>query len=207
MARKFGKEKYALMALSDKTDCELVAKRLLALEYNIIASSGTAKYLRGHKGLRNGKIISVPNVTDWGPILDHRVVTLHPRIFGGILAKLPKHLRSMRYWGIPRIDFVYVGLYELWKMTANDSIEAIVEKIDIGGVALLRAAAKNHERVIPAFDTKSCELALSTLEMAGVLSVAQHMRLASETLDYTSNYDKTAATLLRGKIPLHPLHV
>jgi phosphoribosylaminoimidazolecarboxamide formyltransferase/IMP cyclohydrolase len=206
MAKKFGQEKYALMALSDKTDCELVAKRLLAFGYGIIASSGTAKYLR-EKGLRSGKVISVPDVTDWAPILDHRVVTLHPRIFGGILAKLPKHLRSMRYWGIPRIDFVYVGLYPIWNANANDPIEKIVELIDIGGVALLRAAAKNHERVIPAFDAKSCELALSTLEMAGVLSVAQHMRLASDTLDYTSRYDKTAAELLRGKIPLHPLHV
>jgi len=202
MAKKHLPEKYALISLSDKTGSELVAKRLVKIGFTVISSGGTAKYLR-KKGLRNGKLIAVPKITNWGPILDHRVVTLHPRIFGGILAKLPKHKRSMLHWHIPRIDFVYVGLYQIWNAKPDDPIEKIVELIDIGGVALLRAAAKNHERVIPAFDPKSCELALSTLETAGDLSVAQRIRFAADTLDYTSQYDKMASTLLRGRIPLN----
>jgi phosphoribosylaminoimidazolecarboxamide formyltransferase/IMP cyclohydrolase len=136
--------KYALISVSDKSNIENIARSLVDLGYTILSTGGTAKYLTS---------MSIPNVsvsdfTEFEEILGGRVKTLHPKIHAGILAKSLRDLEDCSDV-YDLIDIVIVNLYPFEKTISKSSCtyEDAIENIDIGGPAMLRAAAKNHNRV------------------------------------------------------------
>ncbi|MBJ7293497.1 MAG: bifunctional phosphoribosylaminoimidazolecarboxamide formyltransferase/IMP cyclohydrolase PurH, partial [Ilumatobacteraceae bacterium] len=128
----------ALLSVYDKNGIVEFAEALHELGWELLSSGGTAKVIAD-----NGiPVVDVAEITGLGPILDHRVVTLHPKIHGGLLADIanPAHVAEMLQYGIEPISLVVVNLYPF---TTNPSVELI----DIGGPAMVRAAAKNHAHV------------------------------------------------------------
>ncbi len=136
---------WALLSVSDKRGLESLAQNLTSHGLKLLATSSTAAYLK-EQGFQ---VQSVEALTGFGEILDGRVKTLHPVIYGGLLASSSEHHQAQRVaMQAPDIRVVVVNLYpfeEAWR--AGTSGDDLVEEIDIGGVSLIRAAAKNHERV------------------------------------------------------------
>jgi phosphoribosylaminoimidazolecarboxamide formyltransferase/IMP cyclohydrolase len=136
---------WALLSVSDKRGLESLAQSLTSHGLKLLATSSTAAYLK-EQGFQ---VKSVEDLTGFGEILDGRVKTLHPIIYGGLLASSSEQHQAQRVaMQAPDIRVVVVNLYpfeEAWRAGKRD--DALVEEIDIGGVSLIRAAAKNHERV------------------------------------------------------------
>ncbi len=130
----------ALISVSDKTGLENFAKELVSLGFEIVSTGGTYRYLVD----REIPAKKVEDLTKFPEILNGRVKTLHPHIHGAILARKEEDLKKL---GIEPIDMVVVNLYPFERFV-DESEEKLIENIDIGGVALLRAAAKNYHRVI-----------------------------------------------------------
>jgi phosphoribosylaminoimidazolecarboxamide formyltransferase/IMP cyclohydrolase len=134
--------KTALISVSDKTGIVEFAKNLKKSDVKLISTGGTAKFLE-KAGI---PVVSVEKITDFPEILDGRVKTLHPKIHAGILAKKTKqHIDELKKHKISVIDIVAINLYPLEEKPS-------IENIDIGGVAMLRAAAKNFENVLAICD-------------------------------------------------------
>ena len=141
------RQKTALISVYNKEGIVDFAKSLIALDWKIISSGGTAKYLKD-AGL---EVTDVEEITGMPPILSHRVVTLHPKIHGGLLAlDTPEHLAELEKYGIPWIDLVCCDLYPLEEEIKNSNAtrESVIEKTDIGGPTMLRSAAKGRRIVI-----------------------------------------------------------
>ena len=141
-------KKRALLSVSDKQNIVELAKFLLENDFEIVSTGGTADLLE-REGL---EIIRISSVTEYPEILGGRVKTLHPGIHGGILAKRDDaaHLNELKELDITPIDLVAVNLYPFSRVTKDepDNLDRAVENIDIGGVTLLRAAAKNYNDVL-----------------------------------------------------------
>jgi phosphoribosylaminoimidazolecarboxamide formyltransferase/IMP cyclohydrolase len=135
----------ALLSVSDKTGLEALARGLAAAGVQLLSTGGTAKALRA-AGLA---VTDVSDVTGFPEIMDGRVKTLHPRVHGGLLGREGTDDAVMAEHGIAPIDLLVVNLYPFEATTADPacSYDDGVENIDIGGPAMLRAAAKNHARV------------------------------------------------------------
>lgn len=137
----------ALISLSDKTGIVDLARELKKFEVEIISTGGTAKLLREN----NIQVNDVSLYTGFPEMLDGRVKTLHPKVHGGLLALRAnhEHMRTLEEQGIGLIDLVVVNLYPFEKTISKPgvSIDEVIENIDIGGPAMLRSAAKNHQSV------------------------------------------------------------
>ncbi|MEW6276969.1 MAG: bifunctional phosphoribosylaminoimidazolecarboxamide formyltransferase/IMP cyclohydrolase, partial [Bacillota bacterium] len=139
--------KRALISVSDKTGVGEFARSLSELGVEIISTGGTAKALR-EAGL---PVTYISDVTGFPEILDGRVKTLHPRVHAGILAlRDGRHLSQLKEHGIAPIDLVAVNLYPFRETVAREDVtlEEAIENIDIGGPAMIRAAAKNYRHVL-----------------------------------------------------------
>ena len=183
----------ALISVSDRTHIRSFARRLAALGYDLVATGGTAAHLR-QGGLA---VMSVSQWTGHPEMLDGRVKTLHPRIHAAILADRsdPSHMASLEDQGLAPIDLVVANLYP-FREKANE------EAIDIGGVAMLRAAAKNWAHVVSVSDPADYEevaRALEASEEGGVaaLDPAFRRRLAGRVFEHTARYDAAIAGYLR----------
>src|SRR5258708_22952515 len=135
----------ALISVSDKTGVVELARALLTHGVHILSTGGTAQLLK-----LNGIVVTeVAEHTGFPEMMEGRVKTLHPKVHGGILARRdnPGHVQSMREHDIPPIDMVVVNLYPFAQTVAKPgcTLEDAIENIDIGGPAMVRAAAKNHE--------------------------------------------------------------
>ena len=142
----------ALLSVWDKTNIVDLAKFLVKNQVEIISTGGTKKTLED-----NGiKVISVSDVTEFDEVMNGRVKTLHPKIFGGILADRNNkdHLNDLKKIKGKVIDLIVVNLYPFEEMALDDSIrlDQLIEYIDIGGPSMLRAAAKNYHSVLPLCD-------------------------------------------------------
>jgi phosphoribosylaminoimidazolecarboxamide formyltransferase/IMP cyclohydrolase len=185
----------ALLSCSDKTGLEVFAKGLAALGVELVASGGTAQALRQH-GLR---VTSVEEFAGISEQLDGRVKTLHPKIHAGILAKRddPAHVKAVGSEGL--IDLVIVNLYPFEETIQRAGVtpaEAI-EQIDIGGVALLRAAAKNFSHVLAVTDPAQYPDVLARLQQGnGQCSEEVSRRLATTAFRLVSAYDQALAGYL-----------
>lgn len=139
--------KRAILSVHNKEGIIDFAKELISIEYEIISTGGTYKLLREN----NIPVKSVEEVTGFPEVLNGRVKTLHPDIFGGILSDRnnPEHLRELKEHFITPIDLVVVNLYPFEQTIAdtNVSVADAIEQIDIGGVSLIRAAGKNFKDV------------------------------------------------------------
>ena len=170
----------ALLSVYDKTGIEEFARGLVASGWSIVSSGGTAKTL-ADAGIA---VADVADLTGVPPILDHRVVTLHPKVHGGILADTSKdhHVADMGTYGIEAIDLVVVSLYPF-------SSKPSIELIDIGGPAMIRAAAKNFDRVGVVVETSQYPMVLDEIRANGNLSVETRRALAARAFTVTRDYD------------------
>ena len=184
----------ALLSVSDKTGLYAFARQLVAAGGELIASGGTARQLAA-AGL---PVQTVETVTGFPEILGGRVKTLHPAIHGAILARRTAgDLDELAQHRIRPIDLVVVNLYPFQQTVAhpNVALSAAIEEIDIGGVALLRAAAKNHADVTVVCDPTDYP-ALADALAAGGVGAQLRRRLAVKAFQHTAAYDTAIAAYL-----------
>ena len=181
----------ALLSVFDKTGIVDLASELHGLGWSLISSGGTARTI-ADAGI---PVTDVAELTGLPPILDHRVVTLHPRVHGGILADRDKqeHLEEMRQHGIEGIDLVVVNLYPF---NSNPGVELI----DIGGPAMVRAAAKNFAHVGVVVDTADYGAVVEMLR-EGTFGEQARRLLAQKAFRITSAYDASIASWLADENP------
>ncbi len=187
----------ALLSVSDKTGLVEFAQRLHAGGVQLIASGGTARQL-ADAGL---PVTTVEDITGFPEILGGRVKTLHPAIHGGILARrTPEHLSELAQHKLAPIDLVVVNLYPFQQTVAKTGVTLAdaVEQIDIGGVALLRAAAKNFESVSVVCDPADYAAVAAAFANGGT-SASQRQGLALKAFRHTSEYDTAIAAYLAGQ--------
>jgi phosphoribosylaminoimidazolecarboxamide formyltransferase / IMP cyclohydrolase len=191
----------ALLAVEDKTGIETLARGLHALGAEIISTGGTAALLEA-TGI---PLRTVADVTGFPEILGGRVKTLHPAIHGAILARRDDAAQSdeLAQHGIIPIDLVACNLYPLADTTASSGLALAdaLERIDIGGAALLRAAAKNFQDVTVVVRPRDYADVLLELQTLGAVSVETRRRLAALAFQHTALYDTTVAAYLRGDRP------
>ena len=184
------KIKRALLSVSDKSGIIELARVLSKLGVEIVSTGGTQAELR-KAGIKS---ISISSFTGFPEILDGRVKTLHPKVFGGILARRgeEQHKKEMGEQDIKCIDLVIVNLYpfENTAKKADVTQEEVIENIDIGGPSMIRAAAKNFESVAVAVDPKKYDPIIKELEENdGSLCLVTRQDLAREVFEYTAHYD------------------
>jgi phosphoribosylaminoimidazolecarboxamide formyltransferase/IMP cyclohydrolase len=179
----------ALISVSDKSGLADFVSALAGMNVEILSTGGTAKFIRG-LGLA---VRDVSDVTEFPEIMDGRVKTLHPRIHGGLLARRadPAHLTAMSAHGIPAIDLLVVNLYPFEETIAKGSDwETSIENIDVGGPAMIRAAAKNHADVTVIVDPQDYERVLAEMQNNnGATTLETRRKLAAKVYGRTAAYD------------------
>ena len=186
--------KSALISVFDKEGLEPLVRILNENGVKIYSTGGTEKFIND----LGVNVISVETVTDYPSILGGRVKTLHPKVFGGILNRREneKDQLEISAFGIPKIDMVIVDLYPFSETVKNESSthQDIIEKIDIGGVSLIRAAGKNYKDVLIVSNKNQysdvCEM-LSAQD--GSTSLEQRMKFAGKSFELTTKYDSEIA--------------
>jgi len=184
----------ALLSVSDKTGLIDLARGLDALGVELISTGGTAKSLR-EAGLQ---VRDVSTVTGFPEIMDGRVKTLHPKIHGGLLGRAGIDDKVMAEHGIAPIDLLVANLYPFEQATAapDCTFDEAIENIDIGGPAMLRAAAKNHARVSVVIDPADYAELIEELRANEGTKLALRRRLATKVYAHIANYDATIANWL-----------
>jgi len=186
----------ALLSVSDKAGVVDFARALAALGIQLLSTGGTAQLL-AKEGIA---VTEVSAHTGFPEMLDGRVKTLHPKIHGGLLARRddPAHMSALKSAGIPTIDLLVVNLYPFQATVADPDcrFEDAVENIDIGGPAMLRAAAKNHSGVAVVVDPADYAAVLQELRAGGAVSDATRFALAKKVFAHTSAYDGAIANYL-----------
>jgi phosphoribosylaminoimidazolecarboxamide formyltransferase/IMP cyclohydrolase len=190
----------ALLSVFDKSGLDQLARGLARLGVEIVSTGGTLRYLQD----QGVPVTAVSDVTGFPEILDGRVKTLHPRIHGGILANraVPEHLEALREHEITPIDLVVVNLYAFREAAAKPGarFDDVVEMIDVGGPAMVRAAAKNLGGVTVVVDPGDYAEVLAALESGGgVIPEDVRRRLAAKAFRHTQSYDEAIATWLESQ--------
>ncbi|MFZ4105686.1 bifunctional phosphoribosylaminoimidazolecarboxamide formyltransferase/IMP cyclohydrolase [Flavobacterium sp.] len=179
----------ALISVFDKTGLEPIVKLLHKQNATIYSTGGTEDFIK-NLGI---PVVPIEDVTSYPSILGGRVKTLHPKVFGGILNRQdhPTDVEQMKEFDIPQIDLVIVDLYPFEKTVASGATEAdAIEKIDIGGISLIRAAAKNFKDTIIVPSVAEYELFLGMIiEGNGSITLEQRKYLATRAFHVSSNYD------------------
>jgi phosphoribosylaminoimidazolecarboxamide formyltransferase / IMP cyclohydrolase len=183
----------ALISVYDKTDVETFARELVGLGWEIVSSGGTAAQLEEH----GVPVTHVEEVTSAPEMLHGRVKTLHPRIHAGILARrdIPEDMDALDDQDIEPFDLVCVNLYPFASVAGRQGVIDVeaVEMIDIGGPAMLRAAAKNFEHLIAVCKPEQYEVVIDELRTRGSVSRELRRSLANEAFATTASYDATIA--------------
>ncbi|HJV70358.1 bifunctional phosphoribosylaminoimidazolecarboxamide formyltransferase/IMP cyclohydrolase [Ideonella sp.] len=178
----------ALLSVSDKTGIVDFARALHAQGIKLLSTGGTAKLLADN-GL---PVTEVSEITGFPEMLDGRVKTLHPRVHGGLLARrdVPAHMAALKEHGIGTIDLLIINLYPFAQATAKAdcTLEDAIENIDIGGPAMLRAAAKNWQDVGVVIDPTDYPQVLAELQSGGLKRATKFM-LAKKVFAHTAAYD------------------
>lgn len=189
----------AVLSVSNKQGLDAFAAGLRALDIDLVSTGNTAKMLQA-AGIA---VTKVHDLTGFPEILDGRVKTLHPAIHGGILARRdqPAHMAALDEHGIGLIDLVVVNLYPFQQTIANPDVPftQAIEQIDIGGPAMVRAAAKNHEHVLVIVDPNDYDHILEALR-ANAVTPTLRRELAAKAYAHTSAYDAAIASYLSGEL-------
>ena len=183
--------KRALVSVSDKTDLLVLAAALADAGVEIVSTGSTAAAIReaGHD------VTDVATVTGVAEMLDGRVKTLHPSIHGGLLAdlRLEDHERQLAELGISPFELVVVNLYPFVETVASGATgDDVVEQIDIGGPAMVRASAKNHANVAIVVSPESYPAIIESVQTGGT-TLTQRRELAARAFAHTSSYDSAVA--------------
>ncbi|KAB7623030.1 bifunctional phosphoribosylaminoimidazolecarboxamide formyltransferase/IMP cyclohydrolase [Alkalilimnicola sp. S0819] len=184
----------ALISVSDKTGVVEFGRALAARGVDLLSTGGTAKLLAG-EGLN---VTEVSDHTGFPEMMAGRVKTLHPKIHGGLLGRRGVDDAVMAEHGIAPIDLLVVNLYPFQQTVARPgcSLEDAIENIDIGGPAMVRAAAKNHDGVAVVTDAGDYAAVLEELEAEGGLRRKTRFRLAVKAYEHTAAYDGAIANYL-----------
>jgi phosphoribosylaminoimidazolecarboxamide formyltransferase/IMP cyclohydrolase len=181
--------RYALISVSDKAGVVEFARSLARLGFTILSTGGTARALTD----RGVAVTEVAKITGFPEILDGRVKTLHPAVHAGIMARrdAPEHLRSLAQHAIGLIDVVAVNLYPFEATIARPgcTLHQAIENIDVGGPAMLRAAAKNHGSVTVIVDPADYAPVLDELQARGTTAASTRFELAVKAFAHTARYD------------------
>jgi phosphoribosylaminoimidazolecarboxamide formyltransferase/IMP cyclohydrolase len=211
------KVRRALLSVSDKSGIVELARGLAGLGVELVSTGGTAQLL-SREGVAATEVAAL---TGFPEMLDGRVKTLHPKIHGGLLARRddPRHQAALRDAGIEPIDLLVVNLYPFRSTVADPDcrLEDAIENIDIGGPAMLRAAAKNHAGVTVVVDPADYPRVLEEIRAQGTTSAETRFALARKVFAHTASYDGAIAAYLssldaqgrRGEFPgflALPLH-
>ncbi|MDR2979921.1 MAG: bifunctional phosphoribosylaminoimidazolecarboxamide formyltransferase/IMP cyclohydrolase [Bacteroidales bacterium] len=192
--------KRALVSVSDKTGLVPFVQQLIALEFEIISTGGTKKLLE-EKGL---KVMGISEITGFPEIMDGRVKTLHPKVYGGLLSVRtnPKHQQDMTDNQIDPIDMVVVNLYPFKQTIEKENVDYVeaIENIDIGGPSMLRGAAKNHRFVTVLCDSADYDEVIREIKLHGDTTLDTRSRLAAKVFRHTASYDATIARYLTEQV-------
>ena len=188
----------ALLSVSNKAGLPAFARGLARLGYELYSTGGTMRALHD----ASIDVRSVSELTGFPEIMDGRVKTLHPGVHGGLLARRddPAHMAALEEHGLKTIDLLCVNLYPFVETAASGApFEEVVEQIDIGGPAMVRAAAKNHEGVVVVVRPERYTEVLQALQSGG-MSRELRRRLAAEAYGHTAAYDAQIAAWLRTQL-------
>ncbi|MGE3796781.1 MAG: bifunctional phosphoribosylaminoimidazolecarboxamide formyltransferase/IMP cyclohydrolase [Thermomicrobiales bacterium] len=198
LTRNHGSIMRALISVYDKSGIESFARALTDAGWEIISTGGTLRQLEA-SGIH---VTSVAGVTGFPEILDGRVKTLHPAIHGGLLGRpgLESDARQLLEHHITPIDLLIVNLYPFEETISRPDVtrEEAIEQIDIGGPAMLRAAAKNHENVLPVVDPSDYAEVLERLQ-SGTADIVFRRSLAAKVFAHASAYDATVSRYLQAE--------
>lgn len=190
----------ALISLSDKSGLEDRARKLEAAGVEILSTGGTLNTLKA-AGIAAR---DVSDVTEFPEMMDGRLKTLHPRVHGGLLGRRDhaEDRDAMAAHAIPEIDLLFVNLYPFERTVAEDAPFAeCIENIDIGGPAMLRAAAKNHPFVAVCTDNEDADVVLAEMESnSGATTLELRRKLAAKTYARTAAYDAAVSTWFANEI-------
>jgi phosphoribosylaminoimidazolecarboxamide formyltransferase/IMP cyclohydrolase len=179
----------ALISVYYKDNLEKIVRQLDQLGVTIYSTGGTQQFIES----QGVKVTSVESLTSYPSILGGRVKTLHPKVFGGILTRRDNEgdAGQIREYDIPEIDLVIVDLYPFEETVSSGADEAdVIEKIDIGGISLIRAAAKNFKDVLVVASREQYAGLIELLEQGkGVTSIEQRRTFAKEAFNISSHYD------------------
>ena len=193
------KIKSALISVFDKSNLEPIINKLDALNVTIYSTGGTQSFIE-ELGVN---VIPVESLTSYPSILGGRVKTLHPKVFGGILSRreLDSDVAQLEEYEIPEIDLVVVDLYPFEDTVASGADHAdIIEKIDIGGISLIRAAAKNYKDVVIVPSKEQYLPLLNILNnKEGVTSLKDREVFAKDAFNISSHYDTHIFNYFRGE--------
>ena len=184
----------ALISVSDKSNLDALAKGLQEMGVEMLSTGGTAKYLKD-----NGyEVTEVSNYTKFPEMMDGRIKTLHPKIHGALLGRADKDEAIMQEHEIEAIDVLIVNLYPFEQTIAksNVSLDEAIENIDIGGPAMIRAAAKNHDRVTVLVEPEDYAEFIEELKTYNGISHANRHILAAKAFAHTARYDGIIANYL-----------
>lgn len=189
----------AILSVSDKLGIVDLAMGLRRAGVRILSTGGTRTHLQS-SGI---EVDDVAEYTGFPEMLDGRLKTLHPKIFGGILAKRDNldHMEAIDEYDIDTIDLIVVNLYPFAATASRPGVtrDEVVEQIDIGGPSLVRAAAKNHAYVAVATSPQQYGELLSALETSGGTDTKLRRQLALEAFEHTAAYDRGIADFLAGE--------
>lgn len=181
--------KSALISVFHKDGLAPIVKKLNEQGVKIYSTGGTETFIK-NLGI---EVVPVEDVTSYPSILGGRVKTLHPKVFGGILNRQDHEgdVKEMEQYEIPQLDIVIVDLYPFEKTVASGAAEQdIIEKIDIGGISLIRAAAKNFKDVLCVSSMNDYEEFLELISAnKGAISLADRKRFAGKAFQESSHYD------------------
>ena len=184
--------KWALLSVWDKTGIIDLAKTLIEQKYSIMSSGGTGKAL-AEAGI---KFTEVSSYTGFPEMMDGRVKTLHPKVHGGLLGRRQIDDAIMAKYGINRIDILVVNLYPFEKMSAqNMRLEELIEYIDVGGPAMIRAAAKNFKEVTVVVDPSDYPMITRSVSATGI-PMEERLMLAKKAFARTAAYDAAISNYL-----------
>ncbi|MEE3244565.1 MAG: bifunctional phosphoribosylaminoimidazolecarboxamide formyltransferase/IMP cyclohydrolase, partial [Bacteroidota bacterium] len=183
------KAKAALISVFSKEGLEPLIKKFDELGITLYSTGGTEKFIKD----LGVPVVPVEDVTSYPSILGGRVKTLHPKVFGGILNRQDNEsdVAEMKEYDIPQLDIVIVDLYPFEKTVASGASEQdIVEKIDIGGISLIRAAAKNFKDTLCVSSVDDYEEVLELISAnEGTTTLADRKRFAAKAFNVSSHYD------------------
>ena len=184
----------ALISVSDKTGIVEFARALHGLGIEILSTGGTAEQLGG----AGVPVVEIASYTGFPEMMDGRLKTLHPKVHGGLLARRDTDAGTMREHGIKGIDLLAVNLYPFEQTVAapDCDLAAAIENIDVGGPAMLRAAAKNYAWVTAVVDAGDYTTVVEELRASGTVAPATRFRLAVKAFEHTARYDGAIANYL-----------
>lgn len=186
----------AILSVTDKSGLVEFASYLLSRQVDLVSTGGTRKRLLD-AGL---DVAGVSQITGFPEILGGRVKTLHPKVHGGVLCDKDnsEHLSTLEEHGIAPFDLICVNLYDFANAAAKElPLKEAVEEIDIGGPTLLRAGAKNYHSVLVVPDPKHYPAVRAEMEAnKGCVSLDFRRKMAAETFDRVSRYDRLIADYL-----------